>query len=78
MYYLDLVSKSLDKLYQVLTVNSFEKERKKSNIYLWHRCLGCFFGYLKRLFLNLFVKFIVLVSCAKFVYLKRVTMCHFY
>jgi len=58
LYYLDLVSKSSDKLRQALTVDGSEGEKKKSEIWLWHRRLGhASFGYLKKLFPSLFVKF---------------------
>lgn len=57
LYYLDLESKSSDKLRQALTVNSHEGGKKKSNIWLWHRRLGhASFGYLKKLFPSLLVK----------------------
>jgi hypothetical protein len=56
LYYLDLESKSSDKLRQALTINSYEGSKKKSNIWLWHRRLGhASFGYLKKLFPSLFV-----------------------
>ncbi|KAK3006499.1 hypothetical protein RJ639_017038 [Escallonia herrerae] len=57
LYYLDLVSKSLDKLRQALMVNDSEGEMRKSKIWLWHRRLGhASFGYLKKLFPSLFTK----------------------
>ena len=38
-------------------VNGFEGKKKKSEIWLWHRCLGhASFGYLKKLFPSLFTK----------------------
>ena len=52
------VSNSSDKLRQYLTVDGSEGEKKKSEIWLWHRLLGhASFGYLKKLFPSLFVKF---------------------
>ena len=55
LYCLDLTSKSSDKLHQVLTVDSSKGEKNKSEIWLWHRCLGhASFGYLKKLFPSLF------------------------
>ncbi|KAK2988761.1 hypothetical protein RJ640_025920 [Escallonia rubra] len=57
LYYLDLVSKSSDKLRQALMVNDSEGEMQKSEIWLWHRRLGhASFGYLKKLFPSLFTK----------------------
>ncbi|KAK2993896.1 hypothetical protein RJ640_012770 [Escallonia rubra] len=57
LYYLDLVSKSSDKLRQALMVNDSEGEMRKSEIWLWHRRLGhASFGYLKKLFPSLFTK----------------------
>ncbi|XP_058180009.1 uncharacterized protein LOC131298542 [Rhododendron vialii] len=57
LYYLDLVSTSSDKLRKALVADSFEGEKKKSEIWLWHRRLGhVSFGYLKKLFLSLFSK----------------------
>ncbi|KAK2984954.1 hypothetical protein RJ640_013380 [Escallonia rubra] len=58
LYYLDLVSKSSDKLRQALMVNDSEGEMRKSEIWLWHRRLGhALFGYLKKLFPSLFTKY---------------------
>ena len=52
------MSKSSDKLCQDLMVDDSEGEKKKSKIWLWHRLLGhASFGYLKKLFPSLFVKF---------------------
>ncbi|KAK3012380.1 hypothetical protein RJ639_012737 [Escallonia herrerae] len=57
LYYLDLVSKSSDKLHQALMVNDSEGEMRKSKTWLWHRRLGhASFGYLKKLFPSLFTK----------------------
>ncbi|KAK2988104.1 hypothetical protein RJ640_023853 [Escallonia rubra] len=57
LYYLDLVSKSSDKLRRALMVNDSEGEMQKSEIWFWHRCLGhASFGYLKKLFPSLFTK----------------------
>ncbi|KAK2991285.1 hypothetical protein RJ640_024550 [Escallonia rubra] len=57
LYYLDLVTKSSDKLCQALMVNDSEGEMRKSEIWLWHRRLGhASFGYLKKLFPSLFTK----------------------
>ena len=36
LYYLDLVSKILDKLGQALKVDGSEEEKKKYDILLWH------------------------------------------
>ena len=58
MYYLDLESKSSDKLRQALEMAGSKGEKQKSEIWLWHRRLGhASFGYLKRLFPSLFAKF---------------------
>lgn len=58
LYHLDLVSKSSDKLRQALTMDGFEVEKQKYEIWLWHRHLGhASFGYLKKLFPSLFAKF---------------------
>ena len=58
MYYLDLVSKSSDKLRHALTMDGSEKKENKYDIWLWHQRLGhASFGYLKKLFPNLFAKF---------------------
>ena len=63
-YYLELVSKSLEKLHQALMVDGSEGEKKKSEIWLWHQRLGhASFGYLKKLFPSLFVKFDVSSFC---------------
>ena len=57
LYYLDLVSKSSDKLRQALMVDGSGKRGKKSYIWLWHRRLGhASFGFLKKLFPSLFAK----------------------
>ena len=57
LYYLDLQSKDSNKLQQALMADESEEEKKKSEIWLWHRCLGhAFFGYLKKLFPSLFAK----------------------
>ena len=55
LYYLDLQSKDLNKLQQALMADGSEEEKKKSEIWLWHRRLGhASFGYLKKLFPSLF------------------------
>ena len=57
LYYLDLVSKSSDKLSKALAWDSFAGEKKKAEIWLWHRRSGyASFGYLKKLFPSLFSK----------------------
>ncbi|RVX07665.1 hypothetical protein CK203_021856 [Vitis vinifera] len=57
LYYLDLQSKDSNKLQQALMADGSEGEKKKSEIWLWHRRLGhASFGYLKKLFPSLFVK----------------------
>lgn len=57
LYYLDLVSKSSNKLRQALKIGGSE-EKKKSEIWLWHRRLGhASFGYIKKLFPSLFANF---------------------
>ncbi|WKA11706.1 hypothetical protein VitviT2T_029179 [Vitis vinifera] len=57
LYYLDLQSKDSNKLQQGLMADGFEGEKKKSEIWLWHRRLGhASFGYLKKLFPSLFAK----------------------
>ena len=51
------MSKSSKKLRHVLTVNGSEEEKKKSEIWLWHQCMGhASFGYLKKIFSSLFEK----------------------
>jgi hypothetical protein len=58
LYYLDLTSKSSNKLRQALAVAGSQGKEKSSNIWLWHRRLvHVSFGYLKKLFLNLFAKY---------------------
>ena len=55
IYYLDLHSKDSNKLQQALMADGSEGEKKKSEIWLWHRRLGhVSFGYLKKLFPTLF------------------------
>ncbi|RVW87558.1 Rust resistance kinase Lr10 [Vitis vinifera] len=50
LYYLDLQSKDSNKLQQALMADGFEGEKKKSEIWLWHRRLGhASFGYLKKI-----------------------------
>nr|CAN83332.1 hypothetical protein VITISV_025235 [Vitis vinifera] len=57
LYYLDLQSKDSNKLQQALMADGSEGEKKKSEIWLWHRRLGhASFGYLKKLFPSLFSK----------------------
>nr|CAN71214.1 hypothetical protein VITISV_039504 [Vitis vinifera] len=57
LYYLDLQSKDSNKLQQALMADGSEEEKKKSEIWLWHRRLGhASFGYLKKLFPSLFAK----------------------
>ncbi|RVW35673.1 Retrovirus-related Pol polyprotein from transposon TNT 1-94 [Vitis vinifera] len=57
LYYLDLQSKDSNKLRQALMADGSEGEKKKSEIWLWHRRLGhASFGYLKKLFPSLFAK----------------------
>ena len=57
LYYLDLQSKDSNKLYQALIADGFDGEKKRSEIWLWHQCLGHLsFGYLKKLFPSLFAK----------------------
>nr|CAN71679.1 hypothetical protein VITISV_015841 [Vitis vinifera] len=57
LYYLDLQSKDSNKLQQALMEDGSEREKKKSEIWLWHRRLGhASFGYLKKLFPSLFAK----------------------
>ncbi|KAJ9671110.1 hypothetical protein PVL29_027210 [Vitis rotundifolia] len=57
LYYLDLQSKDSNKLQQALMVDGSEEEKKKSEIWSWHRRLGhTSFGYLKKLFPSLFAK----------------------
>ncbi|RVW23169.1 hypothetical protein CK203_102989 [Vitis vinifera] len=57
LYYLDLQSKDSNKLQQALMVDGSEEEKKKVEIWLWHRRLGhASFGYLKKLFPSLFAK----------------------
>ncbi|RVW66051.1 Retrovirus-related Pol polyprotein from transposon TNT 1-94 [Vitis vinifera] len=57
LYYLDLQSKDSNKLQQALIADGSEEEKKKSEIWLWHRRLGhASFGYLKKLFPSFFAK----------------------
>ena len=50
LYYLDLQSKDSNKLQQALMEDGSEEEKKKSEIWLWHRRLGhASFGYLKKI-----------------------------
>ncbi|KAJ9707195.1 hypothetical protein PVL29_002269 [Vitis rotundifolia] len=57
LYYLDLQSKDSNKLRQTLMTDGSEGEKKKSEIWLWHRRLGhASFGYLKNLFPSLFAR----------------------
>ncbi|RVW50306.1 Retrovirus-related Pol polyprotein from transposon TNT 1-94 [Vitis vinifera] len=57
LYYLDLQSKDSNKLQQALMADGYEGEKKKSEIWLWHRHLRhASFGYLKKLFSSLFAK----------------------
>ncbi|KAL6321643.1 hypothetical protein AAG906_025475 [Vitis piasezkii] len=59
LYYLDLQTKDSNKLQQALMADGSEGEKKKSEIWLWHRRLGhASFGYLKKLFPSLFAKVI--------------------
>nr|CAN70109.1 hypothetical protein VITISV_001696 [Vitis vinifera] len=52
-----VVSKDSNKLRQALMADGSEGEKKKSEIWLWHRRLGhASFGYLKKLFPSLFSK----------------------
>ena len=56
------MSKSADELRQALKIEGSEKKKKtkkgKSEIWLWHRCLGhASFGYMKKLFSSLFANF---------------------
>ena len=58
LYYLDLVPTSSSELRKALTVDGSEGEKKRYEIWLWHRRLGhASFGYLKKLFPSLFAKF---------------------
>lgn len=58
LYYLDFLSEDSNKLQQTLTVVGSEGEKKKSEIWLWHRRLEhASFGYLKKLFPSIFAKF---------------------
>ena len=57
LYYLDLRPKNSNKLQQALMADGYEEEKKKSEIWLWHRRLGhASFSYLKKLFPSLFAK----------------------
>ena len=57
LYYLDLQTKDSNKLQQALMADGSEGEKKKSEIWLWHRRLRhVSFGYLKKLFPSLFAK----------------------
>ena len=61
LYYLDLVSKRSYELRQGLKIGVAEKKKKKKGkyeIWLWHRRLGhASFGYMNKLFPNLFANF---------------------
>ena len=78
LYYLDLQSKDSNKLRQALMVNGSEGEKKKSEIWLWHRRLGhASFGYLKKknCFLVCLQRVIFLVSVVIFVnWLKAIVL----
>lgn len=78
LYYLDLVSKSSNKLRQAFTMDGSEGEKKKSEIWLWHRLLGhASFGYLKKLFPSL-QNLMILVSDAMFVNLQKAIVLRFH
>ena len=78
LYYLDLQSKDSNKLQQALMADGSEGEKKKSEIWLWHRRLGhASFGYLKKnCFLVCLQRVIFLVSVLIFVnWLKAIVLC---
>ena len=55
LYYMDLKTKTSSRLQQALVVENTGSPKKIAEILLWHRRLGhALFGYLKRLFPNLF------------------------
>jgi hypothetical protein len=59
LYYLDLIPASSNQLAQVFSTNT-TNEHQKSEIWLWHRRLGhASFGYLQKLFPQLFSQLIV-------------------
>ncbi|KAG6763432.1 hypothetical protein POTOM_030847 [Populus tomentosa] len=59
LYYLDLIPASSNQLAQVFSTNT-ANEHQKSEIWLWHRRLGhASFGYLQKLFPQLFSQLIV-------------------
>ena len=52
------MSQSSNELRQALNIGGSEEKKKKSKILLWHRRLGqASFGYMKKLFPNLFANF---------------------
>ena len=78
LYYLDLQSKDSNKLQQALMVDGSEGEKKKSEIWLWHRRLGhASFGYFKKCFLVCLQEVIFLVSIVIFVNWLKAIVLHF-
>lgn len=58
LYYMDVASTSSQRLHQALTVDGSKGKNKRSDIWLWHQCLGhASFGYLKKLFPSLFAEY---------------------
>ena len=79
LYYLDLQSKDSNKLQQALMADGSEGEKKKSEIWLWHRRLGhAFFGYLKEKFLGCLQRVIFMVSIVIFMNWLKVIVLHFH
>ena len=71
-------SKDSNKLRQALMADGFEGEKKKSEIWLWHRRLGhASFGYLKNCFLVCLQRVIFLVSVVIFVNWLKVIVLRF-
>ena len=78
LYYLDLQSKDSNKLQQALMVDGSKGQKKKYEIWLWHRRLGhASFGYLKKLFPSLFQRVIFFVSVVIFVNWLKVIVLRF-
>ena len=79
LYYLYLMSKSLNKLCQALAVDGSQEEKKSSDIWLWHRRLGhVSFSYLKKLFPNYLQNMILRALSVMFVNLQKAIMLHFH
>lgn len=79
LYYLDLVSLSPNKLCQALTMDSSKGEKRKSDIWLWHRRLGhVSFGYLLKLFPKFFLELMLPLFVVRFVNSQKVIVLLFH